>query len=81
MYVLMQNCFVFAHTSANSCNPYNVAKCEAYTSTAFSQNCNIGHGLGTCKGQTNGMLISPIFSIHKMAAQAQLDVIWKVTNS
>ena len=34
---------------------------RAYNFTPFSQNCNIGHGLDTLEGQTNGMLILPIF--------------------
>ena len=76
----MQNCLVFAHTLVDSHTPYTIAKSKVYSFMPFSQNCNVGHGLGKRKGQTNGMLILPIFSIHKMADQTQTDVISKVKN-
>lgn len=70
---LQRSLFVLARTS-DDCTPYTVAKRKLHTFTQSSQNCNKGHGLDTPERQTNGMLISSIFSVHKMTTQAPPDV-------
>lgn len=80
-YAVTPNRLVFARTSAGYPSPYTFAKRTVYTFIPSTQNCNKGHSLDTNKRQMNGMMISPIFYMHKMAAQVQLGVISKVTSS
>ena len=58
-----------AHSTANSRTPYTIGKLTVCAITPFYCSLNNEHNLCTRKPQMNGMLISPTFSVPKMAAQ------------